>query len=74
MTFLTPLFPQIWYMYTPLFRKNFISPYFLQFPIFSFILCFLPHSRVFASPYFDHDAFVHVLDTPNYIVLKSQLL
>ena len=40
-----------------------------NFPtIFVKFLCVLPHLCIFASPYFDHDAFmhhtIHVLDTP----------
>src|SRR6218665_893367 len=55
--------------FPPVSRKLFFPPYFYNFPpVLGKFTCFLHTLRVFRSPYFDHDAFMHhpmhVLDAP----------
>ena len=48
------------YTFPPYFKKKNFSPAFLHFPLFSFnlrVFCLI--YVLFASPYFDHGAFMH---------------
>src|SRR6218665_3282879 len=66
---ISPLFSLFQYI-PPCFAKIILSPYFYKFPppVLDKFTCFLHTLRVFCSPYFDHDAFMHhpmhVLDAP----------